>query len=144
MGSELNAQIYNVLQPTTTVIALFILGRIQLVLSLRPHTPVLWSRGGTRDINRIVQLHINEQAISTCVPDQRGTHVRFVGARADALGCIWLKYYLVLVDKNCTIYIYIYIYMRCAQAAPVSWISVTFPSQICWTTWFFCFYRVDS
>ena len=34
---------------------------------------------------------ISEQAISTRVPDQRGTHVHFVGARADALGCIWLK-----------------------------------------------------
>ena len=30
--------------------------RIQLVLSLRPTTPVFWLRGGARDTNRNVQL----------------------------------------------------------------------------------------
>ena len=72
--------------------------RIQLVLSLRPSTSGLRPRGGARDTNRTVQFisivwysYFNEQAISTCVPDQRGTHVHLVGARADALGCIWLK-----------------------------------------------------
>lgn len=72
--------------------------RIQLVLSLRPSTSGFRPRGGARDINRTVQFisivwysYIHEQANNTRVPDQRGTHVHFVGARADALGCIWLK-----------------------------------------------------
>ena len=92
MSGELNALIHNLQQPTTTVSACVNLfwGCIQLVLSLRPLTPVLWPRGGARDTNRNVQI-IHEQATRVRAPDQRGVHACVVGDELNALGCIWLK-----------------------------------------------------
>ena len=74
---ELNA--LQLRRPTTTVIRVACLGKYPTcALASATYTSVV-SEGGARDTSRIVQIHINEQAIRVRAPDQRGVRTCVVG-----------------------------------------------------------------